>query len=180
MIAMLTIGSIWKIVDLARAPHDRVLQALVACLLLLTVGEVLSFPEVNRFVDAFTAVGVGKIAFNAIYMSGLGALVLFFSSSMRGANATYQRQLWINVGLLAGTLLALVISMIATPAAMRDHTLSTPYVQSAIAWFYVIGNTYFVYAYLISGLWALRYARMASQHLALGLRTATLGLFGLA
>ncbi|MGP3948437.1 MAB_1171c family putative transporter [Streptomyces sp. 7N604] len=180
VVIMLIVGAVWKIVDLARAPHDRVLRILVACLLLLLAGEVLSFPEANRAVDGFTAAGVGKVAFNAIFMSGLYALILFFVSSTRGANDEYRRQLRINTGLLAGVLIALVVAMIATPAEMRAHTLSTPdMAKPAIAGFYVIGNAYFVYAYLTSGLWALRYAHMASRHLALGLRTMAVGLFGL-
>lgn len=42
-----------------------------------------------------------------------------------------------------------------------------------------VGNTYFVYAYLVSGLWALRYARKVSRNLGLGLLTMALGLIGL-
>jgi hypothetical protein len=181
LIILLAIGALWKGIDLARAPHDRVLRLLVACLLMLMAGEILSFPDINGAIDEATAVGVGKVAFNAIYMSGLYALILFFASSMRGARAEYRRQVRINTGLLAGVLIALAIAMVATPAAMRGHTLSTPdMAEPAIASFYVIGNAYFVYAYLASGLWALRYARKASRHLRLGLRTMALGLSGLA
>jgi len=49
----------------------------------------------------------------------------------------------------------------------------------AIASFYLVGNAYFVYAYLAAGLWALRYARRASRNLGLGLLTMALGLIGL-
>ncbi|MCQ4079765.1 hypothetical protein NGB36_03935 [Streptomyces sp. RB6PN25] len=178
---MLVIGSIWKIIDLVRAPHDRVLRLLVACLLLLAAGEILSYPQANSAVDSLTALGVGKIAFNAIYMSGLAALILFFVSSTRRSRARYRRHLRIHTSLLAGVVIALVVSMTATPPAMRGHTLTTAHMaQPGIASFYLIGNAYFLYAYATSGSWALRYARMAGRHLALGLRTTALGLFGLA
>ncbi|MEV8309798.1 MAB_1171c family putative transporter [Streptomyces flavidovirens] len=180
LIILLGIGVLWKGIDLARAPHDRVLRFLVACLLMLMAGEILSFPEVNGAIDAATAVGFGKVAFNGIYMSGLFALILFFASSTGGSDAAYRRRLRINTGLLAGVLSALGIAMIATPAAMRGHSLSTPYMaEPAIASFYIIGNASFVYAYLASALWALRYAHRASRHLGLGLRTMALGLLGL-
>ncbi|MGW0555427.1 MAB_1171c family putative transporter [Streptomyces sp. NPDC002926] len=180
LIALLSIGVLWKGIDLARAPHGRVLRFLVASLLMLLVGEILSFSEVNRAIDAATAVGVGKVAFNGIYMSGLFALILFFASSTRDTDAAYRRRLRINVGLLAGAVMALMISIIATPATMRGHSLGTPYMaEPAIASFYIIGNAYFVYAYLASALWALRYGRRASRHLGLGLRTMALGLLGL-
>ncbi|MEE1753159.1 MAB_1171c family putative transporter [Streptomyces sp. SP18CS02] len=178
---MLVIGSVWKMIDLARAPHDRVLRVLVVCLLLLTAGEILSFPEAGRALDTYTTVGVGKVAFNAIYMSGLAALILFFISSTRGARARYRRQLRANTGLLAGVVVALVLCMIATPPALRGHTLSTPdMARPTIACFYIVGNAYFLYAYLTSGWWALRYARMATRYLALGLRITAVGLSALA
>ncbi|MEK2474316.1 MAB_1171c family putative transporter [Streptomyces noursei] len=174
---MLIIGVIWRSLDLARAPHDRGLQLLVTSLFLLASGEVLSVPEINGAVDALTTVGVGKLAFNACTMIGLSALVLFFAFSTHRANA-YRRYLRFHAGLLAGVLVALTIAMTATPPALRGHTLSTPYMaRPEIAAFYVIGNVYFLYAYLTSGLWALRYARRATRHLALGLRTMSFGLF---
>ncbi|MFI2372056.1 MAB_1171c family putative transporter [Streptomyces sp. NPDC018833] len=181
LITLLSIGVLWKGIDLVRAPHHRGLRFLVAALLMLLGGEVLSLPEVNGAIDAATAVGVGKVAFNGTYASGLFALILFFASSVRDTHDAYRRRLQINAGLLAGVLIALTISMIATPATMRGHSLGTPYMaEPAIASFYVIGNAYFIYAYPTSALWALRYARRASRHLGLGLRTMALGLLGLA
>ncbi|GAA1890268.1 MAB_1171c family putative transporter [Streptantibioticus ferralitis] len=180
LIILLSVGVLWKGIDLIRAPHDRVLRFLVASLVLLMAGEILSFPEVNETIDTATAVGLGKVAFNGLYMSGLFTLVLVFVSAMRGSDAEYRRHLRINTGLLAGTLTALVLAMIATPAGMRDHSLSTPdMAHPAIASFYLVGNAYFVYAYLASALWALRYARRASRNLGLGLLTMALGLIGL-
>ncbi|MFI1158333.1 MAB_1171c family putative transporter [Streptomyces sioyaensis] len=178
---MLIVGAIWKIVDLTRAPRDRVLRLLVACLLLLAAGQILSFPGVTLAVDSATALGVGKVAFNAVYMSGLGALILVFLFSLSGPDATRRRRVRLHAGLLAGVLTALVIDMIATPPALRGHTLTTAdMAQPAIAAFYLIGNAYFVYAYLTPALWAWRYARLATRHLALGLRVVALGLLVLA
>ncbi|QLE75875.1 hypothetical protein FGW37_04215 [Streptomyces rectiverticillatus] len=179
---MLIIGSVWKVADLIRARHDRVLRMLAVCLLLLTTGEILSFPEARSAIDAVTAVGVGKVVYNGVYMSGLSSLILFFAASVRGAPpAVYSRQVRLHTGLFAATLAALAAAMSATPPALRGHTLHSPHLaEPAVAAFYVIGGVYFVYAYLTSGLWALRYTRMASRHLALGLRAMTLGLFGLA
>nr|WSZ13596.1 hypothetical protein OH837_09890 [Streptomyces canus] len=180
LIIILGIGALWKGIDLARAPHDRVPRYLAASLLMLMTGEILSFPQVNRLIDEATAVGVGKVTFNGIYMSGLFALILFFASCAHGADTVYRRHQRINTGLFAGVLILLIIAMIATPAAMRDHSLSTPNMaMPSIASFYLVGNAYFVYAYLASGLWALHFARTASRHIGIGLRTMTLGLLGL-
>ncbi|MGW1605485.1 MAB_1171c family putative transporter [Streptomyces eurythermus] len=180
LIALLGIGVLWKGIDLVRAPHDRLLRLLVACLFMLMSGEILSFPEVSSAIDAATAVGIGKVAFNGIYMTGLFALILFFVFCVRDSDAEYRRRLRINTGLLAGALIALVIAMVATPATMRGHSLSTPdMAEPAVAFFYLSGGAYFVYAYLVCGLWSMRFARRASLHLGLGLWTMALGLFGL-
>lgn len=178
---MLIVGATGKLIDLIRAPHDRVLRTLVACLILLASGQILSFPDVSLAVDAATAVGVGKIAFNAVHLSGLGALLLVFLSSMPGPDAAYRRQVRRHAALLAGVVTALVIAMIATPPALRGHTLTTAHMaQPATAAFHLLGNASFVYAYLAPALWAVRYARLATRPLAVGLRVMALGLFVLA
>lgn len=180
VIIMLITGSLWKFADLVRAPHDRLLRTLVTCLLLLLIGEVLTFPQVKSTVDDLTTVGVDKVAYNGIHMIGLYVLVLFFISSILGASDEYRRQLRLNTVLLTVVLVSLITCMIATPPSMRSHSLSTPHMaQPAITGFYVIGNIYYIYAYVTSKLWALRCARMASRHLALGLWTIVVGLFGL-
>ncbi|GLV86391.1 hypothetical protein Slala03_60800 [Streptomyces lavendulae subsp. lavendulae] len=180
LIILLGFGVLWKGTDLARAPHDRVLRFLVASLLLLMVGEILSFPEVNTAIDRATTAGVGKVVFNQVYLSGLFTLILVFVSATPGPEADYRRHLRINAGLLAGVLTILIALMLATPAEMRSHSLATPNMaQPSIAAFYFVGNAYFVHAYLTSGLWALRYARRASRNLGLGLLAMGLGLLGL-
>ncbi|MEU3190714.1 MAB_1171c family putative transporter [Streptomyces sp. NPDC006992] len=181
LITLLGIGVLWKGFDLARAPRSRGLRLLVAALLLLLGGEVLSLPEVNAAVDAATPVGVGKVAFNGTYAAGLFALILFFASSVRGPESVYRRHLRISTGLLAAVLAALTISMIATPTSMRGYSLDSPYMaEPAVAAFYLVGNAYFVYAYLASALWDLRFARRASRHLGLSLWVMATGLLGLA
>ncbi|MFD5751136.1 MAB_1171c family putative transporter [Streptomyces sp. NPDC127033] len=180
MIILLGIGALWKGVDLIRIPRDGILRILVACLLLLMTGEILSLPEVNDAIDGATAVGVGKVAFNAIYMSGLSALILFFVSCARGADAAYLRRRRIDIGLLTAVVIILITAMVSTPAAMRAHSLSTPHMaEPAVASFYLVGNAYFVYAYAASARWALSFTRKTSRHLRLGLRTMALGLLGL-
>ncbi|MFJ7423920.1 MAB_1171c family putative transporter [Streptomyces uncialis] len=177
---MLITGLVWKAVDLARAPRDRLLRLLVAALFLLTAGDLLGFPEIADALSAATADGVGKVAFNWIYMCGLGALVLFFTAAT-GAPEVYRRHRRLHTALLAAVLVGLIMTMLATPPELRGHSLSTPHMaQPAITAFYLIGNGYFVYAYITSGLWALRYTRMASRHLAPSLRAMAGGLFGLA
>ncbi|MFJ9691358.1 MAB_1171c family putative transporter [Kitasatospora sp. NPDC101183] len=177
---MLIIGAIWKFLDLMRAPHDKVLRILVSCLALLAAGEILSFPEISSMIDRSTATGVTKVAFNGLYMSGLAALTVFFLSAVPGDLALRRRQISFNISLLGGVVLLLAALVLATPESMRGHSLSTPYMaRPTISLFYLAGNSYFIYAYLASGILALRFARMAGPHLAAGLRVMTLGLLGM-
>ncbi|GAA4532562.1 MAB_1171c family putative transporter [Amycolatopsis samaneae] len=180
LLVALTIGAVWKTVDLVRSAGDRLLRLLVACLWLLALGHALSLTVVTKALDAATTLGVSKVAYNALVMSGLFALVSFFVYATRGDGPAARRRFRIDGVLLAATLLAMLVLMIVTPAALRGHTLSTPNITEApIAWFYLVGNVYFVYAYLVSGLWALRYSVPASRSLTVALWIITLGLAGL-
>lgn len=177
LIILLSVGLLWKSVDLMRAPQNRALRLLFSCLLLLLCGEILSIPEVNNSIDDSSAAGVGKLAFNGTYMSGLCALNLFFSCAVRGTEAAYHQHRRMHMGLIAGVLISLVICMIATPSALRAHSLSTPYMaEPGIASFYLIGGAYHTYAFLAAGRWARRYARKAVQHFGIGLRITAVGL----
>ena len=176
LIIALLIGLAWKAFDLVRAPHDRMLRLLVACLLLLTAGEVLSIPGPNAAIDAVTALGVGKIVFNAVYMAGLGALSLLLSTV--GGRAKAVRT---NVIAYVVVVVGMIVSILVTPAGLRGHSLTTPHMAvPGIAAFYVIGNLYFIFAYTSCALWSFQLARLASRHLAIGLRVTSLGLAVLA
>ncbi|MFE2105367.1 MAB_1171c family putative transporter [Kitasatospora sp. NPDC059463] len=174
---VLVAGSVWKAVDLARAPFDRALRVLVASLLLLTAGELLGFPAVLSATDAVTAAGVGELASGAASMAGLAALTVFFVSSLRGGYRENRARMRFEAALLGAVVAALALCTLATPEALRGHPPGTPgAARTSLAAFAVIGNGYLLYACLASALWAGRYARPAGRHLALGLRTVTLGL----
>lgn len=180
LIVVLTVGAVWKSIHLVRAPHDRLLWFLVACLSLLAAGHALSLPSVTRLVDAMTTSGVAKVVYNGLVMAGLYALVCFFTYATRGEDATRPRRIWIDCVLLSITLATMTTLMIMTPPGLRGHSLRTPHItRPEIAWFYIVGNIYFVYAYLSGGWRAWRYSAPASRYLSLALRVTALGLAGL-
>ncbi|RJQ75424.1 hypothetical protein D5S17_21035 [Pseudonocardiaceae bacterium YIM PH 21723] len=177
MLAVLVIGALWKTIDLIRAPHDRPLRALAGCLALLAAGHALSLPAVTKALDAATGLGVAKVSYNVLVFAGLYALVAFFVL----ATGSDRRRLQFDGLLLAAVVLVMIGLMLATAPALRGHTLSSPTMtRPTIAWFYIVGNAYFVYAYLSVGRWALRYARgAASRFLSVALWLSALGLAGL-
>lgn len=74
----------------------------------------------------------------------------------------------------------MIILMIITPPGLRKHNLTTSHItRPEIAWFYIVGNVYFVYSYLSLGWRAWRYSTLASRYLFLALRVTALDLVGL-
>ena len=177
---VLAAGAVWKSVHLVRAPHDILLRYLVACLSLLAAGHALSLPSLMHAVDAATTSGVAKVLYNGLVMTGLYALVCLFFYAGRSGEAAHPRRLSIEKALLVITLATITTLVILTPAGLRAEGLSTPHItRPSIAWFYIVGNIYFVYAYSSAGWLALRYSTRASRYLSLALRVTALGLAGL-
>ncbi|ATL65583.1 MAB_1171c family putative transporter [Nocardia terpenica] len=179
LIAVLSIGAVWKGLDLLRGRHDRVLRYLVAAFVILAVGNIVSLPSFTRAIDAFGRPGVGRVLMNVTVMAGLYALIQVFVLARPGSPRVAVRR-WHQVLLLA-TVASLVACMIATPPHLRSHSLKTPHIADPpIFVFYLVGNAYFLYAYLYCAVLALRYATSAPRHQGLGLGLVSVGLFGLA
>ncbi|MFI7002375.1 MAB_1171c family putative transporter [Nocardia sp. NPDC050175] len=179
LIAVLTIGALWKGVDLLRGRDDRVLRHLVAAFLILAVGNTVSLPSSIRTIDSLTQLGVGRILMNLTIMIGLFALMQVFVLASRGNPGRSSRRLQLRLLTLA--CVGLVVCMIATPPSHRAHTLSTPHIaEPSILGFYLIGNAYFAYAYVYCAIMAWRYAASAPRYQILGLGLVSVGLFGLA
>lgn len=167
LVVVLTAGAVWKGSDVARTSRGRLPRVLLAaCLTLLATGQVLSLPPVTHLVDVVTTDGVGKIAYNASTMSGLFALLCFFSFATRGgvARTRRRRTLWFDAAAFSLSLVAMIALMVATPPGFRAHTLQSPELTlPVIAWFYIVGNVYFVYAYLSAGWCLWRYSAGRSR-----------------
>lgn len=179
LLALLVLGVGVKLHDvLERAPERALSGLLLSCLALLAVGQALSLPDVTDALDATTAAGVGKLFYNAATMLGLYTLVAFFARALMGA-APSRRRLRADGAALALVVAALAALMIATPQPLRSHSLTSPYLgYPTVAWFYLVGNGYFVYAYLTCGFWTWQYARRTAGYLATALKVIALGLVG--
>ncbi|MCM6775547.1 hypothetical protein NDR87_15275 [Nocardia sp. CDC159] len=179
LIAVLAIGAVWKGIDLLRGRDDRVLGHLVAAFVLLALGNFVSLRSSMRAIDSVTQPGVGRVLMNVTVMIGLYALMQVFVLAAPRAPRRLSRRL--HTWVLVLSCVALVACMIATPREYRAHSLTTPHIaEPPILLFYLVGNAYFVYAYVYCGFLARRYAARAPRYQMFGLTLVSVGLFGLA
>lgn len=163
--AVLKSGDAWRASGPQRS--SRVLSGLLAAAFwLLAVGQVISLPPVRGSIDVVTGVGIAKIIYNAATVLGLAAVLLFFDrSSLVGRRARQHIVADAVTALVVVVLLAVFMAL--TPANMRAHSVLHPGDgQLFVMAFYVLGNVWFVWAYLRAGAGALRFVRASSGALA--------------
>lgn len=181
VIVTLVLAAAVKAWELARDPREGVLSgALVACLGALALGQFLSLPPVTAAVDGAVTVGAGKVVYNAATMVGLWTLLFFFRRAILGAGPARPR-VRADGAVLVLTLVGTVALMVATPPPLRGHTLSSPSIgYPTVTGFYLLGNAFFVYAYLCCAALAWRFAVGRGRGtMTVALRFVVLGLLGL-
>ncbi len=158
---------------LARAPRNASLWVMVACLVLHLFGFYAAQLAQAAATDHQLGRGLAKLTQNVVLHGKHFALALFFLLAS-GEPAARRRARWELVPLAAAAI-GMAAAMLATPAGLRDHTYGSDMTVTPIAAFYVIGSAYFLYINLRSARWAWRYAAESDWRLALGLRTAAIG-----
>lgn len=177
LVALLMAGAVVKAADFrATTGTARVFVAhLAAGLFALGVGQVLSFPPVTQTLDSASA-GLGKLAYNALTVLGLCAVLSFFTEISRPV-ARIRAGLWRNWVTGIAVVLLLTLLMWATPPEHRSHTLTSPYLgDPTVTAFYVLGGIYFIYVFLLSGVATRRVAAQSRGALASALHIISAGL----
>lgn len=159
---------------LARAPRNLPLWVMVACLVLHLFGFYAAQLAQAAATDHQLGRGLAKLTQNIVLHGKHFALALFFLlSSAEPAARRLAR--WEFLPLVAAAV-GMTAAMVTTPPGLRDHTYGSDMTVTPIAAFYIIGGTYFVYINLRSSQWAWRYAAESDWRVALGLRTAAIGI----
>jgi hypothetical protein len=84
--------------------------------------------------------------------TNIGLFLLICFLGRVGASGRGVRFLLVHGGLFAATSGGLAALMLATPASLRQHTLQSPFMQvPQVALFYLLGDAYFIYAYVRIG-----------------------------
>lgn len=180
LVGLLAVGAAVKTADYRRsAGTARVFVGLLAAgLFALALGQVISFPLVTQAVDS-AGPGLGKLAYNALTIAGLCALLSFFIGIGRPASQV-RSTVWRTWALGAAATLLLALLQLATPAQYRSHSLTSPYLSyPTVTAFYIVGNVYFVYVFLLGSYWTRRYAGQSGGAVAAALRIVSAGLLAL-
>ncbi|GAB2736113.1 hypothetical protein GCM10027174_06250 [Salinifilum aidingensis] len=163
------------LVRLVRAPGNRALWAVVACLLLQAGGYGLQQLAYLAAANPEAGHGAAKLAQNVVLHAKYYALALFFLLSVGGDRA--RRRAKREGALLAVTAALITTAMYLTPPPLRDHSFSTADMQVApIAAFYLIAGGYFIHITGAAARWSWLYGAESDRRLRAGLRTAAVGL----
>ncbi|MCE0764139.1 hypothetical protein LWC35_14640 [Pseudonocardia kujensis] len=166
LIAALLLAALWRTSSyLRRSASARSAGAsLTTGLYLLALGQILSLPLITARVDDFLTLGVGKTAYNLTTMLGLVLLLAFFTSATSTGRRTKNGAITAHVIAFGFTAVTLIALMIGTSTGQRAHSLhSSALSQPTIAFFYIVGNVYFVYAYCVIARLVWRYSKERSD-----------------
>lgn len=164
---------LWFLYRLARAPRDLALRAVVACLAFQLVVTPLGNLAAAAEHGGSALPGLAKLTQNLAIADSWFSLMLFFLFS----TSSSRRRAWHEFFVLLGATAVITLSMLATPAAARDHTFTGANMRiPGVAGFYLSAGCYFAYVLAQATRSALRYAGESNWRMRLGLQVASVGL----
>lgn len=181
LIGALVVAALLKTGDTLRASGPRrasqILSGLLAAAFwLLAVGQVVSLPSISNAVDDLTGTGVTKVIYNGATVLGLAAVLAFFHHSSQAGKKARRRSV---AESLAAIIVVALLSgfMTLTPAPLRDHSILEPGEGHVlVVAFYVLGNVWFIWAYLRGAAGATSFARASGGALAAASGLIAIGL----
>ncbi|TLS43708.1 hypothetical protein FE633_24330 [Streptomyces montanus] len=167
---VLVLALVWKLSQLAKAPSDRLLQAVSLCLVCAALAYPLGLAPGARATDSLIGGGTAKLLQNVFLLGAVYALQCFFlhSASDRDTGRRRARRELIPLGL---TVAVITLAMLVTPESERSHTYATANMRLAgVAVFYLTAGLYLVYSLAMALWWTVRHARVSGKPLRTGLR----------
>jgi hypothetical protein len=174
--AVLSVALAWKLRQLVKAPDDKLLQAVFLCLLCAALSFPLGLDSGARFIDGLVMEGTAKLLQNLCLLCAVYFLGCFFIHSAADRDAA-RRQARRETIPLGATALVITVAMAATPEPRRSHTYATADMEiTGVAVFYLTAGLYLTYALVVALFWTVRYARLSSGPLVIGLWTVAVSL----
>jgi hypothetical protein len=174
--AVLPCATVWKLYQLTKAPHDRPLRAVTACLASAAIAYPFGVSDVATPVDAVIGTGVSKLIQNALLFVAGYWLMCFYLHSAADAEQGRRRARWEIIPLVV-SIAAITVAIFITPIGQRGAAYDTGDMHVAgIALFYFFGGLYMAYALGMAFRWTVRYARLSHRPLVTGLRIAAVGM----
>ncbi|HEV3361917.1 MAG TPA: MAB_1171c family putative transporter [Pseudonocardiaceae bacterium] len=175
--AILPCATIWKLYQLTKAPHDKPLRAVTACLASAAIAYPFGVADIAAPVDAVIGTGVSKLVQNALlFCAGYFLMCFYLYSAADGEFG--RRRARREIIPLVTSIVAITIATFVTPIAQRGAAYDTGDMRHVpgIALFYFFGGLYMAYALALAFRWTVRYARRSHRPLVTGLRIAATGM----
>lgn len=177
--AVLPCATVWKLYQLTKAPHDRPLRAVTACLASAAIAYPFGVADVATPVDAVIGTGVSKLVQNALLFIAGYWLMCFYLYSAADAEVGRRRARQAIIPLVV-SVAAITVATFITPIGQRGAEYDTGDMHTpGVALFYFFGGLYMVYALTLALRWTVRYARLSHRPLVTGLRIAAVGMTGM-
>ena len=174
--AILPCATIWKLYQLTKAPQDKPLRAVTACLASAAVAYPFGVADIAAPVDAVIGTGVSKLVQNALLFCAGYFLMCFYLYSAADARFGRRRARREIIPLVV-SIAAIAVATFVTPIAQRGAAYDTGDMHvPGIALFYFFGGLYLAYALAMAFRWTVRYARLSHRPLVTGLRIAATGM----
>ncbi|MEU9375751.1 MAB_1171c family putative transporter [Streptomyces sp. NPDC048255] len=162
--------------QIAKAPHDRPLQAVTYCILCACLSFPMGLRSVAGDVDGMVGAGTTKLVQNVLLLGTAYWLMCFYLQSASDPRSG-RRRARIEVIPLLVTAVVITAATLATPRAARTHVYATADMRvPGVTVFYLAAGVYLTYALAMALWWTLRYVRTTHGPLAVGLRLVALSL----
>ncbi|MFM9371883.1 MAB_1171c family putative transporter [Streptomyces sp. Da 82-17] len=179
-LAGLVLAIVWKLYQLAKAPHDRCLRSVVLCLTCAALSYPLAMPGGADGFETVAGHGAAKLVQNLLLIATVYFLMCFYlyaSADERGA----RRRARIEALVAASVALGVTCTVATVPHhALVGSFSSTDMTVPQAATFYLVVGLYLMYALAAAAYWTRRYARLSAKPHSTGLWTAGIGMFGMA
>ncbi|MQT05057.1 hypothetical protein FF041_34455 [Streptomyces jumonjinensis] len=170
----------WKAYQLSRAPGDRPLRAITACLVSAAASYPFAMPGGASGFDGIAGHGMAKLMQNLLLLATVYFLMLFYLDSAANEAVSRRRakREAVVVLVVAATMTVAAKTVDHTALAGSFSTLDMTIPQVAV--FYFAGGFYLAYALAVAGVWTRRYARVSKRPHSTGLWMAAIGMFAMA
>ncbi|MFF2503494.1 MAB_1171c family putative transporter [Streptomyces sp. NPDC058067] len=179
-LAVLAVAVIWKLCQVARAPHNKPLRSVTLCLACAALSYPLAMPAGRLGLDTVAGHGVAKLAQNLLLLATVYFLMCFYLHSAADEQSGRRRAR--REGILV-TLVAVTITVAATTVpheVLAGSFATTDMTIPQAAVFYLVAGTYLMYALTAAAFWTRRFARTSPKPHSTGLWVAATGMFAMA
>ncbi|GAA2507623.1 MULTISPECIES: MAB_1171c family putative transporter [Actinomycetes] len=169
-------AALWKMYQLYKAPRDRSLFAVTACVVCTAVSFCLGLPSVRQPVDATLGPGMAQLILTVLRLDTVYWLMCFYLNSSTDRQRARRRTL--REGVLVGLT---VVGITWATLKNQQEGYGSPYWApgmpvAEVTVLFSVADLYLAYALGVVLLWTCRFARMSTRSTATGLQLTAVSL----